>query len=79
MLYSRLIKNSKIISEKTCGIGNPLFNGSFNNQTSARAGDQLSIQILVHQSKWQLNCCPDLYNCTYIITKTSDKNNLPTM
>lgn len=70
MLYSRLIKNGEIISEKTCGIGNPLFNGSFNYQTLVKAGDKLSIQILVHDFKWQLHCCPDLYNCTYIISKS---------
>lgn len=70
MLYSRLIKNGEIISEKTCGIGNPLFNGSFNYHTLVKAGDKLSIQILVHDFKWQLHCCPDLYNCTYIISET---------
>lgn len=69
MLYSRLIKNGIIISEKTCGIGNPLYNGSFNYQTFVKAGDKLSVQILVHEFKWQLHCCPDLYNCTYIITR----------
>lgn len=69
MLYSRLIKNGKIISEKTCGIGNPLYNGSFNYQSLVNVGDKLSIQILVHEYKWQLHCCPDLYSCTYIMTR----------
>ena len=69
MLYSRLINNGKIVSEKTCGIGNPLFNGAFNYQTFVKAGDKLNIQILVHDFKWQLHCCPDLYNCTYIISR----------
>lgn len=72
MLYSRLIKNGKIISEKSCGIGNPLFNGQFNYQALVNKGDKLSIQILVQDSKWQLHCCPDLYNCTYILTKTNN-------
>lgn len=68
MLYIRLIKNGKIISEKTCGIGSPLYNGPFNFQTLVNKGDKLSIQIIVQDHKWQLHCCPDLYNCTYILT-----------
>lgn len=69
MLYSRLIKNGKIISQKTCGIGSPLRNGSFNYQTFVKTGDRLSIQIIVIDTNWQLHCCPDLYNCTYIISR----------
>jgi hypothetical protein len=69
MLYSRLIKNGEIISEKTCGIGSPLYNGPFNFQTFVNKGDKLSIQILVQDHKWQLHCCPDLYSCTYILIK----------
>lgn len=69
MLYTRLVKNGKIISEKTCGIGSPLYNGPFNFQTFVNKGDKLSIQIIVQDNKWQLHCCPDLYNCTYILSK----------
>lgn len=69
MLYTRLIKNGKIISEKTCGIGSPLYNGPFNFQTLVNKGDKLSIEIIVRDHKWQLHCCPDLYNCTFILSK----------
>lgn len=70
MLYTKLIKNGKTISEKTCGIGSPLYNGPFNFQTLVNKGDKLSIQIIVQDHNWQLHCCPDLYNCTYIFTKS---------
>ena len=69
MLYTRLIKNGQIVSEKTCGIGSPLYNGVFNFQTLVNKGDKLSIEIIVRDHKWQLHCCPDLYSCTYILIK----------
>jgi hypothetical protein len=68
MLYTRLIKNGEIISQKTCGKGSPLFNGYFNYQTLVSAGDELCIAIVVLESDWQLHCCPDLYSCTYIFS-----------
>jgi hypothetical protein len=69
MLYSRLIKNGEIISQKSCGIGSPLRNGPFNYQTLVKTGDRLSIQIIVIDTNWQLHCCPDLYNCNYIFIR----------
>ena len=69
MLYSRLIKNDEIISQKTCGIGTPLRNGPFNYQVLVNAGDKLYIQIIVIDTNWQLHCCPDLYSCTYILSR----------
>ena len=69
MLYSRLIKNGKIVNQKTCGIGNPLRNGYFNYQTLVKNQDRLCVQIIVIDTNWQLHCCPDLYNCTYIISR----------
>jgi hypothetical protein len=71
MLFSRLIKNGKIISQKSCGIGSPLRNGPFNYQTLVKTNDRVSIQIIVIDSNWQLHCCPDLYSCTYILTRNA--------